>query len=129
MADTRRLPVPVVEVWDWQLQGACRGMDSAFFFHPDGERGPARAGREARAKQVCLNCPVLEQCRRYALFVQEPYGVWGGLSESERAEMVRGGDRNQRMPGALTATQNVRHIGEGTRARSGAISGGQKTAG
>ena len=84
MADTRRLPVPVTDIWDWQMRGACRGMDSAFFFHPEGERGPARANREARAKEVCRRCPVLEQCRRHALAVHEPYGVWGGLSESER---------------------------------------------
>lgn len=89
MADIRRLPAPVTEAWVWQLQGACRGLDSAFFFHPEGERGPARAEREARAKTVCRACPVIEQCRRHALSVQEPYGVWGGLSESERQDMTR----------------------------------------
>ena len=52
MADTRRLPGPNADMWDWQLEGSCRGMDSASFFHPDGERGPARARREARAKAV-----------------------------------------------------------------------------
>lgn len=102
VADTRRLPVPVVEVWDWQLQGACRGMDSAVFFHPEGERGQARADREERAKQVCLNCPVLRQCRRHALLVREPYGVWGGLSASEREHIVRSRDRTLRIPGTLT---------------------------
>ena len=89
MADTRRLPVPVTDIWDWQMNGACRGMASAFFFHPDGERGPSRVGREVRAKRVCRDCPVLERCRTYALAVQEPYGVWGGLSESERDEILR----------------------------------------
>jgi WhiB family redox-sensing transcriptional regulator len=98
MADTRRLPVPVIEIWEWQLQGACRGMDSAFFFHPEGERGPAKVTREARAKAVCRSCPVLEQCRRHALSVQEPYGVWGGLSESERDDLLRDRDRTLRMP-------------------------------
>ena len=72
MADIRRLPVPVTDIWDWQMQGACRGMDSGYFFHPEGERGPARANREARAKQICEGCPVLEQCRRHALAVHEP---------------------------------------------------------
>src|ERR1041384_4592227 len=62
MADTRRLPGPNADVWDWQLEGSCRGMDSAFFFHPDGERGPARARREARAKAVCQSCPGPEPC-------------------------------------------------------------------
>ncbi len=42
------------------------------------------------AKQVCRGCPVLEQCRRHALAVQEPYGVWGGLSEGERNDIIRG---------------------------------------
>ena len=98
MADIRRLPVPVTEIWEWQLQGACRGMDSAFFFHPEGERGPARANREARAKQICQRCPVLEQCRRHALAVHEPYGVWGGLSESERDDDHPRPDRSLRIP-------------------------------
>ncbi|HEY0579031.1 MAG TPA: WhiB family transcriptional regulator [Pseudonocardia sp.] len=89
MADTRRLPGPNADLWDWQLQGACRGMDSAFFFHPEGERGPARANREARAKAVCGRCGVLDQCRRHALAVHEPYGIWGGLSESERDGLLR----------------------------------------
>lgn len=88
MADTRRLPGPNADVWDWQLEGACRGMDSGSFFHPDGERGPARARREARAKAICHTCPVLEMCREHALTVHEPYGIWGGLSESERAAML-----------------------------------------
>ncbi|MGI9004260.1 MAG: WhiB family transcriptional regulator [Pseudonocardia sp.] len=96
MADTRRLPIPVADIWDWQMQGACRGMDSASFFHPEGERGPARASREALAKEVCQRCPVLAQCRRHALSAHEPYGVWGGLSESERDDIIRGHDRTLR---------------------------------
>jgi WhiB family transcriptional regulator, redox-sensing transcriptional regulator len=97
VADTRRLPVPVTEIYDWQMQGSCRGMDSAFFFHPEGERGPARANRETRAKQVCRSCPVLQECRRHALTAHEPYGVWGGLSESERDDIIRDRDRTLRM--------------------------------
>lgn len=92
MADTRKLPTPVVERWDWQLRGACRDLDSTVFFHPDGERGPQRDARIERAKQVCNGCPVLQQCRRHALSVEEPYGVWGGLSESERKDLLRDPD-------------------------------------
>jgi len=93
MADIRRLPGPNADIWDWQLKGLCRGVDSSFFFHPDGERGQARAQREARAKAMCARCPVLEQCRRHALSVHEPYGVWGGMSESERDAMFRASGR------------------------------------
>jgi WhiB family redox-sensing transcriptional regulator len=89
VADTHRLPGPVSETWEWQLQAACRGMDSSFFFHPERERGPAKAQREQRAKEVCRHCPVIEPCRRHALAAQEPYGVWGGLSEGEREQIVR----------------------------------------
>lgn len=89
MADTRRLPLPVVETWDWQKAAACRGMDSTVFFHPERERGPARARRETRAKEICRGCPVLDECRRHALSVDEPYGVGGGLSEHERLAITR----------------------------------------
>ncbi|MCW2622209.1 MAG: transcription factor WhiB [Frankiales bacterium] len=90
MTDTRRLPGPVVEKWEWQLQGSCRGMPSEVFFHPEGERGPRRAGREAAAKAICAQCPVQLICREHALASQEPYGIWGGLSEHERVAAVHG---------------------------------------
>lgn len=90
MADVRRLPVPVTETWDWQMRSACRDIDTEVFFHPDRERGAARAHREAEAKKVCRACPVVQQCREHALAVREPYGVWGGLSETERSALARG---------------------------------------
>ena len=89
MPQPRQLPGPNADVWDWQLAGSCRGADSSVFFHPDGERGRARAQREARAKAICRECPVLAQCRRHALSVGEPYGIWGGMSESERDAILR----------------------------------------
>lgn len=88
MADTSRLPTPVAEIWEWQRNGNCRNLDSSVFFHPDGERGFARADRVARAKEVCRTCPVIVQCRHHALTVQEPFGVWGGLDETERREAI-----------------------------------------
>ena len=90
MADIRRLPGPIADLWDWQLLGACRGEDSALFFHPDGERGPAREARETAAKLVCAQCPVLRKCLDHSLATREPYGVWGGLTENERAEVLAG---------------------------------------
>ncbi|MQA10682.1 MAG: WhiB family transcriptional regulator [Pseudonocardiaceae bacterium] len=88
MADTSRLPTPVSDVWDWQLHGACRDMDSDLFFHPDAERGYAREQRVARAKAICRSCPVLVECRNHALTAEEPFGIWGGLDETERREAV-----------------------------------------
>ena len=88
MADVRRLPGPNADLWDWQLHGACRGQDSSLFFHPEGERGPARAARETAAKAVCASCAVVERCLRHALSAREPYGVWGGTTESEREQLL-----------------------------------------
>lgn len=79
-----RLPWPVYSNYEWQHRGACAEADPNLFFHPDGERGPARRLRELSALAVCADCPVLEACRRHALRVREPYGVWGGTTERER---------------------------------------------
>ena len=88
MSDVRRLPGPIVDLWEWQRLGACRGRDSAQFFHPDGERGASRNRRETNAKAVCATCPVRAECAAHALAVREPYGVWGGFSESERLRLL-----------------------------------------
>lgn len=90
MADVSRLPGPNADIWDWQLHGACRGEDPGIFFHPEGERGPARAARESAAKAICGRCPVLNECAAHALAVREPYGVWGGLSEDDREAIYAG---------------------------------------
>ena len=89
VADIRRLPAPVTPIWDWQMRAACRHVDSDVFFHPANERGPAAATRDAEAKQVCAACPVIAACRRHALSVREPYGVWGGLTTGERESLLR----------------------------------------
>ena len=93
MPQPEQLPGPNADVWDWQMHGVCRGVDSSMFFHPDGERGRARMARELRAKEMCRRCPVIAQCRAHALAVEEPYGIWGGLSEAERELLLKRGIR------------------------------------
>ena len=100
MADINRLPGAQLDHWDWQLDAACRGMDSSLFFHPPNERDAARENRAARAKAICLGCPVVEQCLNHALRVREPYGVWGGRTEDERALLL--GLQSLRYPAALS---------------------------
>jgi WhiB family redox-sensing transcriptional regulator len=38
---------------------------------------------------MCRRCPVMAQCRAHALEVGESYGIWGGLSESERDLLLK----------------------------------------
>jgi WhiB family redox-sensing transcriptional regulator len=88
MAEIRRLPLARQGTWEWQMQAACRGTDTAVFYHPENERGPSRRRREVRAKEICHECPVIANCLRWALATREPYGVWGGLSVEERDALL-----------------------------------------
>jgi WhiB family redox-sensing transcriptional regulator len=80
-----RLPPTVLQEWGWQFTGACRDADAALFFSSDSERGARRAVREAAAKAICRRCPVRPECSAHALAAGEPFGVWGGMSEADRA--------------------------------------------
>lgn len=99
MADINRLPGAQLDHWDWQLDAACRGMDSSLFFHPPNERDAARENRAAGAKAICRGCPVVAECLEHALRVREPYGVWGGRTEDERARLL--GVQSLRYPAVI----------------------------
>lgn len=74
----------------WQFDAACRGEDSSLFFAPNHfERYGEKESREARAKAICARCPVRSECLEYALRIREPHGVWGGLNETERRQVLR----------------------------------------
>lgn len=73
----------------WQLRASCRGPVSALFFPPtSSERRDDREAREQRAKAICRDCPVMVDCRDYALSIREPHGIWGGLNETERRALL-----------------------------------------
>ena len=82
-------PATLEEFWSWHMSAACRQVDTTLFYSPEGERGPRKERREAAAKQVCGSCKVVEVCAAYAVASREPYGTWGGLSETDRRELVR----------------------------------------
>ena len=52
------------------------------------ERKDERERREVRAKSICGVCPVMTDCVDYAMEIREPYGIWGGLTESERRTIL-----------------------------------------
>jgi len=73
----------------WQYRAACKGPVSNLFFAPNHlERKEQRLARESAAKAICRTCPVLAECREYALLVREPHGIWGGLNEYERRQLL-----------------------------------------
>lgn len=80
--------------WDtdtsWQDRALCRGADPNLFFPPQtAETKEEKLAREARAKEVCVRCPVRSQCLAYALRTREPFGIWGGLNETERRQAAQ----------------------------------------
>lgn len=74
---------------DWQLRAACRGPHAEAFFPPGTfERKEEKLNREARAKEICRTCPVKRPCLDYSVAIREPHGIWGGLNEAERKNML-----------------------------------------
>lgn len=69
----------------WRDQALCAQTDPELFF-------PEKGSSSADAKRVCDRCDVRDQCLAYALRRDERFGIWGGLSVSER-------DRISALPG------------------------------
>ena len=75
----------------WRRLAACRGPEATCFFAPtDPEPRHERDAREERARQICVECVVREECLEYALRIREPHGIWGGLNEGQRRALLEG---------------------------------------
>lgn len=73
----------------WQPTALCSGNHSHLFFPPSTqERKDERQRREIRAKAVCQVCPVVLECQDYSMTIKEPYGIWGGMTETERRHAI-----------------------------------------
>jgi WhiB family redox-sensing transcriptional regulator len=85
-----RPPAMAIEwKWGWRLQAACRGEDPSLFFAPSYfEKRREKEEREAKAKRICARCRVREPCLEYSVRGREPHGIWGGLNEFERRQLV-----------------------------------------
>ena len=91
-SDTTRRPAEVDKsvVWDtpipgpWVEDGVCASVDTDIFF-------PESGGNESkRAKAICSTCPVIDQCREYAMANPQVRGIWGGTSWTERYKARKG---------------------------------------
>ena len=75
---------------DWADRAACKGMDQNLFF--------ARRSKAdyKQGKRICLGgkirppCPVLAECRQFALDKEPGGGLWGGMTEQERDRIREG---------------------------------------
>ena len=57
-------------------------------FHPEGpQHNKEDDTRDAKA--LCQGCPIIDDCRMYALEAKEEYGIWGGLDPDERKSYLK----------------------------------------
>jgi WhiB family redox-sensing transcriptional regulator len=67
---------------DWWHRAACAGVGPEVFFDPD----PAA---EQAAKAICAACTTAQQCRDWAIAHRISFGIFGGLTVVERAQLSR----------------------------------------
>lgn len=74
--------VPAPDTSPWFMRGLCRDGDPDELF-VDG----MKAQKEART--LCFECPVRVECLADALNNRVDWGVWGGMTQWERRDLLR----------------------------------------
>lgn len=67
----------------WTDEAICAQVEPDLWFPHAGEN-------TNDPKQVCAGCPVRVKCLQHALDNDERWGVWGGLTASERRRLLKG---------------------------------------
>lgn len=75
----------------WRDSGICAQTDPEEFFPAKGASDTVKS-----AKAVCAECPVKAECLEAALENREQYGIWGGLSVTERQRLLADRQRAER---------------------------------
>lgn len=92
MTGAKRFDLLITTSLDWKERGACVGADEDLWFPPVRRKDRRRMEETPQvreAKRICNeDCPVRDECRDYALDRPEPIGVWGGLDEYERWDIL-----------------------------------------
>ena len=66
---------------DWAALGLCVTRDPDALF--------VKGAAQQQAKIVCQRCPVIAECLADALDNRTEFGVWGGMTERERRQLLR----------------------------------------
>jgi WhiB family redox-sensing transcriptional regulator len=94
---------------EWADRAACKGAPSEWFF-AEGAGGGCAVYREARA--ICASCPVLVDCRVYAVRVQPEFGFQAGMTPDDRERVCEGRTVNGRSGGRPSAPCVVSRTGD-----------------
>lgn len=71
----------------WRDSASCRTMGNADFFASLHNRSREALDRLARVREICGQCKVRTECLDFAVRNEIAYGVWGGLTSTERKQM------------------------------------------
>jgi len=66
--------------WHPELMTPCMTTDQDLWFP---EVGPWQGAH--RAQQLCLECPVIDECLAYAKRIKPTHGIWGGVNFGRRS--------------------------------------------
>jgi WhiB family redox-sensing transcriptional regulator len=70
----------------WWVLAGCQSADPELFF-PVSATGAGLAAVR-RAKAICAQCAIREQCLDYAIDSRQYHGIWGGTTEDERSAIA-----------------------------------------
>lgn len=62
----------------------CRRYDPEVFQPPTYKKADPRV---MEAKRLCGTCPLEDECRDWAVAREEPAGIWGGTTPTERKKL------------------------------------------
>lgn len=68
----------------WQRDALCKDEDTNTFYPAPGDVELLK-----KAKSICKECTVRQNCLEYALDNSERFGIWGGKSARERMLILR----------------------------------------
>jgi hypothetical protein len=100
------------KVWEvqdkgWLVHAACNGMNPDIWFPEKGNTRDADL-----AKEICMGCPVRDDCLADAMIRGEEFGIWGGVSQRGR-EQLRRNNLPKPIYGCGTSKGYADHIDKG----------------
>lgn len=88
---------------DWFEDAACRTLPKEIFFREESLRDDRAAHKEA--KTICHSCSVRDECLEFAIARAEPFGIWGGMTASQRRSYAKKNNIQMGRPSIEWATE------------------------
>lgn len=68
----------------WRKDASCNGKPPEWWF-------PHAYSDFSSAVHVCRRCPVIDECRRFAVRTNQKHGIWGGIFFGRKTKSTRYG--------------------------------------